>query len=145
MTIPSFLSSTTLALFFLAIIGCQTTSPIKTPGRFDRADTNHDGKLSRDEINTLLVIGVFESRDKNHDGRMTPEEWLVAEDAGRAKIFRARDANHDGVVTMQEALAYGRKKGMANELIVVADTNKDGFLSREEFTAYYASKEDAAH
>jgi Ca2+-binding EF-hand superfamily protein len=137
MTIRSFLPSATLAVLFLSSVGCQTMAP----DRFARADTNHDGKLSRDEINRYIVIGVFDSRDTNHDGQMTREEWLVADDAGQEKLFRVRDANHDGIVTTEEALAYGRKKGLANELIVVADTDKNGVLSREEVIAYYGSKE----
>jgi hypothetical protein len=42
---------------------------------------------------------------------------------------------------MEEALAYGRKKGLAKELLLKADRNKDGKLSFEEIKAYYASKE----
>ena len=88
-------------------------APSPAPDRFAQADSNHDGKLSRDEASDYLVI----------------------------EIFTSRDANHDGVVTVQEALAYGKKKGMAVIMIKKADTNKDGFLSRQEVAAYYASKE----
>ena len=129
-----------LAALGLALAGCQTTAP----NRFNKADTNHDGKLSRDEINTYLVTGVFESRDTNRDGKMTRAEWLVGEDPGQEKVFRDRDANHDGVVTLEEAIAYGRRKGTANALVRKADKNKDGSVSREEITAYYGSKEGPA-
>ena len=129
-----------LAALGLALAGCQTTAP----NRFDQADTNHNGNLSRDEINTYLVTGVFESRDANHDGKMTRAEWLVGEDPGQEKIFRDRDANHDGTVTLEEAVACGRRKGTANELVRKADKNKDGSVSREEITAYYGSKEGPA-
>jgi len=141
MTKPTYLSRRALAALCLGIAGCQTTQP----NRFDQSDTNHDGKLSRDEINIYLVTAVFESRDTNHDKKLTKAEWLVGGDAGREKEFRDRDANHDGVVTLDEALAYGRKKGVANKVVREADKNKDGAVSREEITAYYGSKEGPAH
>jgi Ca2+-binding EF-hand superfamily protein len=128
----------------LALAGCQTTAPTP-PDRFAQADTNHDGKLSLDEVNTYLVLTVFESRDANHDGKLTLEEWVVKGDKNQEKAeekqFRECDSNHDGVVTMEEALACGKEKGMAVVVMKKADTNKDGFLSREEVTAYYGSTE----
>jgi len=114
----------------------------KTPDRFDQADKNHDGMLSLDEVNAFLVGQIFGPRDKNKDGKLTRAEWMAgSKDAAQAEAFRVRDANADGVVTMAEALAYGRKKGMAKELMEKADTNKDGKLSIAEIKAYYASKE----
>jgi Ca2+-binding EF-hand superfamily protein len=97
--------------------------------------------LSLDEVNAFLVQQVFGPRDKNKDGKITREEWMAIKGEGQAEDFRVRDANADGVVTMDEALAYGRKKGMAKELVQKADTNKDGKLSMAEIKAYYASKE----
>lgn len=129
-----------LAAFTCALAGCQTT----TPNRFDKADKNKNGLLSREEISSALVTEVFESRDTNKDGRLTKAEWLVGDDAGREKLFRDRDTNKDGVVTLEEALAYSQKKGIANEVLREADTNKDGSVSREEATAYYAKREGPA-
>ncbi len=119
------------------LTACQTTPP----NRFDLADKNKDGQLSRDEISDYLVTGLFKSRDANKDGKMTEAEWIVPGDEGAVKIFRDRDANKDGIVTLDEALAYGRKKGIAKQIVQDADTSKDGTVSREEATAYYASKE----
>jgi len=113
----------------------------QTPERFAKADTNHDKFLSLDEANAFLVNEIFSARDKNHDGKLTKAEWNVSKDSAQVEAFRVRDANADGVVTMDEALAYGRKKGMAKELMKAADKNKDGKLSYDELKAYYASKE----
>ncbi len=130
---------------FLTLIGLVTLPLVlaagKTPDRFAQADRNHDGMLSLDEANAYLVAEIFGPRDKNKDGKLTKAEWMVTKDAAQAEAFRVRDANADGVVTMDEALAYGRKKGMAKELMKKADKNKDGKLSAEEIKAYYASKE----
>jgi hypothetical protein len=113
----------------------------QTPDRFAKADANHDKFLSLDEANAYLVNEIFGARDKNHDGKLTKAEWNISKDAAQVEAFRVRDANADGIVTMDEALAYGRKKGMAKELMKAADKNKDGKLSPEELKAYYASKE----
>ena len=136
----SILLPASVALCF-TVTACQTTQP----DRFVTNDTNRDGQLSRDEVNSYIVTGVFESRDANGDKQMTREEWGAGDDAAQTKAFRDRDANHDGIVSFDEALAYGRKKGMANQLVRAADTNKDGSLSREEVTVYYGSREGDPH
>jgi Ca2+-binding EF-hand superfamily protein len=133
----SILSYAAVAALGFLLTGCQITQP----NRFDKADVNHNGALSRDEINSYVVTGFFDHLDANHDNKMTPTELGAAHDPAQAKAFRDRDANHDGVVSLDEALAYGRKHGTADKFIRKADANKDGSISREEMTAYYASKE----
>lgn len=123
---------------FLA--ACQTTHHAK-PNRFDQADANHDGRLSRDEVSDYLVTEVFDGRDTKKNGKLTKAEWTVPGDEKWNKVFRNADANHDGVVTLEEAKAYGRKHGAGNEFFQNADKNHDGSVSREEARAYYASKE----
>jgi len=71
---------------------------------------------------------------------MTAEEWSAG-DPARMADFKKRDANHDGVVTKEEAIAYGRKHGVANQIMREADKNHDGYLERDEVQAYYASRE----
>src|SRR5207249_11297810 len=110
------------------------------PDRFAQADSNHDGKLSRDEASDYLVIEIFTSRDANHDGRMTVVEWTGG-NPGRMADFKKRDANHDGIVTEKEAIAYGRAHRVANQIMLEADKNHDGYLSPAEGKDYYASRE----
>lgn len=121
----------------LSMTGCQTTGA----DRFTQTDVDHDGKLTRDELNTYVVTRLFETRDANRDKQMTQAEWVVDNDPAQIKAFLLRDANKDGVVSRDEAIAYGRMKGIANQLLADADSDKDGTLSRAEVTAYYASKE----
>jgi hypothetical protein len=138
------ISAITLSLFSFS--GCSTTetgsktTDAGTAREFDRADTNHDGKVSRDELNEYIVNQVFDSRDTNHDGRMTEQEWTGG-DPTRVAEFKKRDLNGDGVVTKQEAITYGRRHGVANKIMKEADTNHDGALDRAEFQAYYGSRE----
>jgi|SRR6266576_2988416 len=132
-----------LGLAVLLSSGCstnETLEPSAPAGAFDRADANHDGKLSLDETSDFIVNKIFDSRDTNHDGRMTKEEWTGG-DPARLVEFKKRDANGDGIVTKEEALEYGRKHGIANKIMRGADKNHDGFLDRAEVQAYYGSRE----
>ena len=125
----------------LALSACAT--PQHSPSsadRFDKADENRDGKLSRGEASDYLVSEIFASRDANHDARMTLEEWSGG-DPARAADFKKRDADHDGTVTIDEAIRYGRTHGIAKELLREADKNKDGALDKAEMEAYHASRE----
>jgi hypothetical protein len=138
------------ALTFTAFNACQTNKnlqPENAPGTqaggFDLADSNHDGKLSRNEASDFLVNEIFTSRDANHDGRMTQKEWTGG-NAAPVADFKKRDANPDGIVTRDEAIKYGRAHGIANKFIAEADKNGDGKLSRKEVQSYYASREGPA-
>lgn len=131
---------TAIALLALTLAACQTTAP----NRFDEADANRDKALSLDEINIYLVSEILSSRDANKDKQLTLAEWMTGDDSAQEKAFRDRDGNRDDVVTMDEALAYGRKKGLAKQFLDGADSNKDGSLSLEEAKAYYASREGPA-
>jgi Ca2+-binding EF-hand superfamily protein len=137
------LSCAGLAMAIVLGSGCSTTKtlePNSSASAFDRADTNHDGKLSLDELNIYIVNQIFDSRDANHDGRMTEQEWTGG-DSSRLADFKKRDANGDGIVTKEEAIAYGRKHGLARKIMAEADKNHDGFLDRAEVQAYYGSHE----
>ena len=125
----------------LALSACATQKNSQSSaGRFEQADSNRDGKLSRDETSDYLAGEIFNSSDANHDGRMTPQEWSGS-DPAQAAAFKKRDANHDGIVTKEEAINYGRAHGVANEIMREADKNHDRALDKAEVQAYYASRE----
>lgn len=129
----------------LALSACAT--PQKSPSsadRFDKADENRDGKLSRGETSDYLVAEIFASRDANNDARMTLQEWNGG-DSARAADFKKRDADNDGIVTIDEAIKYGRARGIAKEIMREGDKNKDGALDKAELQAYYASREGPAN
>jgi Ca2+-binding EF-hand superfamily protein len=127
-----------------AFSACQTTNS-NPPDRFAAIDTNKDGKLSRDEISDNHVRTIYKARDTKGAGKMTQAEWDAPGAEGDAAAFQARDANGDGVVTLNEAIVYGRKHGVANEVMKNADTNKDGTIDRAEARALYAGAEGPAH
>ena len=57
--------------------------------RFDAADTNHDGALSREEAkSTPMILEHFDEIDSNKDGKVTEEElksWMAGHNAGQNK------------------------------------------------------------
>ena len=61
--------------------------------RFDSADTNHDGALSREEAkNTPMILQHFDDIDANKDGKVTEEElkaWMEGHDAVPEKADKA--------------------------------------------------------
>ena len=74
----------------LALTACATSQHSQSStDRFDQADENKDGKLSRGEVSDYLVAEIFASRDANHDGRMTLQEWS-GDDPARAVDFKKR-------------------------------------------------------
>lgn len=116
-----------ISVIATAFVSCKTTtsSSATSADRFTEADTNHDGKLSRDEANDYFVGQIFDSRDLNHDGQLTWDEWNVpSADRSKAK-FNAADTNKDGSLSREEALAYGRTRGAFNKEFEEADTNHD--------------------
>ena len=120
-----------------------------------RIDTNHDGAASREE---WVAYGFhdagFTAIDTDHDGRLTVAE-LRAFRAKQAKTQADLDAlkaenpkfdpaltilmadtNRDGVVSEEEWVAYGGHGGAG---FAPMDTNHDGKLSVEELTAWRAA------
>lgn len=135
--------SSIAALSALVLASCQTTPPA-APDRFVIADTNKDGLLSGTEVSNYFVANIFTERDTNQDGFITKAEWNPSMPAAEAKLFVACDTNQDGQVSLVEAEAHALKAGTYTGVVKEADTNKDKAISREEATAYYASKEGPA-
>ncbi len=65
---------------------------------FDRFDTDHDGVVTRDQLQNARGGRMLERADADEDGRVTREELGVAVTA----LFRQMDKDGDGVVTAAE-------------------------------------------
>ena len=102
---------------------------------FARLDTNHDGFISKDEVDALQA--KRQQRMQQRAQRFDP-----------TKIFAKLDLNHDGKITSAEAetarnqriQAKGGQPAKAHAagftgLFARADTNKDGVITQAEFSA----------
>ncbi|MCP3735069.1 EF-hand domain-containing protein [Sphingomonas sp. RP10(2022)] len=91
----------------------------KIKADFDKTDTNHDGFLTRAEVDARVarmdvgkakmpagkakaIAGAwFNTADANHDGKVSPAEMQ-----GLFRALASRyDTNHDGVISLDERAA----------------------------------------
>lgn len=106
--------------------------------QFRAADKNGDGALSPAEARNGMpaLAGLFDRVDSNHDGRITRDE-LEAAYAGRARkslqAFERADVNHDGVLTEAELV---KRASSSYSGIATIDANHDGKVTRDEYSRY---------
>ena len=103
---------------------------------FARADVNKDGKLSKDEMEKVLLSAVFEAGDVNDDSKITLTEYRSVDPKYPTSRFKARDINSDGSVTPQELLEYADRTNSLDDLIAMMDTDKDGYVTPAEAKAF---------
>lgn len=122
--------------------------PERMQGIFARADSDHDGFLTRDELTKATVAQdrrapggpppdlVFRAMDQDQDGSLSPSEI-----AGAAAALKTLDKNGDGTLNEQELRpmrgpggpgGQGGPGEMINHLFEENDANHDGKLSKAE-------------
>jgi multidrug resistance efflux pump len=107
-----------------------------------KADTNGDGKISKEEAATLHDQAQgewFDKTDLDKDGFVTQDELRQARETrgdrkGEMKArmeerFKEADANSDGQISLDEAQA---KMPKLAERFNTLDTDKNGLLSKDE-------------
>lgn len=123
---------------------------IKTlDARFNQMDTNHDGKVTKEELAAELQREIqmanakiaqqleakFRQLDTNHDGQLSLKEFMAAQPTLHPnetpdQMMQRFDANHDGKITLDEYRAPDLAKFNA------ADANHDGVVTPAEAQAY---------
>ena len=118
--------------------------PASLQNLFARADTNHDGKITQQELHALAVRQtastgagqnpeanrdpLMRALDLNHDGTLSPDEIFVS-----SKSLLTLDANHDGQISSAEMRPPQMSPAeQADHMLAENDTNKDGKISKEE-------------
>ena len=110
---------------------------------FDGVDANRDGRISAAE-HAAAAKKMFRAMDANRDGNVTAAEMDAAyskvtgnkaEQSGMsgADKIKVVDRDGDGVLTASEHDAASK------EMFRKMDTDRDGYLSREEWTAGHAA------
>jgi Ca2+-binding EF-hand superfamily protein len=105
---------------------------------FARADVDKDGKLSKDEMEKVLLSAVFESGDIDEDGQITLAEYRTVDPKYPTARFKARDIDGNGSVTPQELLEYAHRNDSLDDLIAIMDTDNDGYVTPAEAKAFNA-------
>jgi len=108
-----------------------------------RADTNGDGKVSKEEAAALkdkMQGDWFDKADANKDGFLTEDEIRQARDSRRDHMrgemkarmeerFKEADINSDGQLSLDEVQA---KMPRLAERFNTLDADKNGLLSKDE-------------
>ena len=100
-----------------------------TDRAFERLDSNGDGVISEDEMETRRA-DRFDFADDNNDGEITKEEFSSAAQRRREEMrnrrFSEADTDGSGGISLEEFTAQ------AAERFAEMDKNGDGQLSAEE-------------
>ena len=92
-----------------------------------------DGKTGQEEN----YLRLFRFLDENRDDNLSWEEYVVYGRYGtptvRGRIFQITDKDGDDSISIAEYLQNRHVTDEAKELVGLADENRDGSISREEF------------
>lgn len=102
---------------------------------FTRMDANRDGKL--DQADRAAHKGqMFDRADANRDGSLSRDEFMAAHQRGP---MGKQDPDGDRGPGAKHG---GKHGGMGGMMLQMADTNKDGAVSKDEFLATHVKHFD---
>lgn len=117
-------------LFFLSVTA-WAMHPI-----FERADTNKDGEVDREELEEYMKKDAFEKLDTDSDKKISEAEWSRADDVLEIEEyrgpFRDMDRNKNWKISYPEFSNYLDKYSNVEDAFMIMDKNKDNSLAPEE-------------
>ena len=105
--------------------------------RFQQADADGNGQVSRNELIDFMVTEAFANYDKGNKGYVTLEEFTTG--GGTPQTFRQIDRDGNGRVTLADAKASKVVRNQFVQPFDAADTSGTGYVSFDEFVAYRAA------
>lgn len=92
-----------------------------------------DGRTASD----AAYRNAFQFLDQNRDNYLSWQEYVTngryGSETVRAAIFRVTDKDQNWYITVDEYCLNRHVTDEAKELLELADSNKDGYISRDEF------------
>lgn len=129
------MKASSLLLFpALLFASCATDTAMDSMQKFQRADADGDGSVSRAEATNLFVADAFALYDADGDGVVTAEEYAAA--GGKEADLKKLDTTGSGDVSLAEAQAHPDVIERMALPFDEADVNGDGKVSYEEYLAY---------
>jgi hypothetical protein len=129
-----------LAAVAVSLAGCATqprSGNAALMQRFQQADANGNGQVSRNEFIDLMITEAFANYDKGQKGYVTLEEFTAG--GGTPQTFRQIDRDGNGRVTLADAKASKVVRNQFVKPFDAADTSGTGYVSFDEFVAYRAA------
>lgn len=124
----------------MILVGCASRNAA-LESRFNAADVDGDGLVSRSEATDMMIAEVFEVYDT--DGNIVIDEAEFVAGGGDAAKFRAATKATGGRMTLADARAHPVLIEMMAVPFDEADTNGNGAISLDELAAYKARLEAA--
>lgn len=123
--------------FFLG--GCGASTGVN-PNAAGAGTLSADSRGGLNQATLLIGKEEFKKLDTSGDGFLSADEWKAA--GLDAKEFARLDASREGRLSMSDFIKHkdfrafkAKVKEVTAKIVGAVDTDKDGFLTREEFKA----------